>query len=460
MQIRTTLNRVIAATIIIALSVWILVTRPDRGLQVASVLVSHTLCSEVFVAGLPADQSFREELAFRPGFRRLARFVRYTVDRQRQQVTTTIAGLFGSRAVYRGAYGCVAVHGREPTRVPVPGSALDTTADTAVAPTSEALQSAVDRAFTERPGQPPRQTTAVIVLHDGQIVAERYAPGYGVHTPLLGYSATKSVTNALIGILVRQGTLSVDQPAPVPEWASSTDPRHAITIDELLRMTSGLDFDEDGPGLGRPDRMFFLEPDMARFAARTPPLAKPGTRWAYSSCNTLLLDRIIRDAAGGDAGSVLRFARHELFDPAGMRDVTLEFDNADTPVGALSMLAPARAWARFGQLYLDDGVVAGRRILPDGWVQYSASPTLDHDYGAGFWTNRGLRGDARARVRRGMPDDAFYASGLLGQRIVVIPSRRLVIVRMGRSQEWPAADIAGLLDLVRDVVAASPQSPR
>jgi CubicO group peptidase (beta-lactamase class C family) len=444
----------VIAVPLVALAGWGLVARPDRSLRVASVLVSHTLCSEVFVAGLPPDQVFRDELAFRPGFRRIAHLVRYTVDRRRQQVTTRIAGLFYSRAAYRGPYGCVTVQGHEPP-APAPTVAPDTAAEAIVEPTNAALRSALDRAFTEHPGHPPRHTTAVVVLHNGQLIAERYAPGYGPRTPLLGYSATKSVTSALIGILVRHGTLSIDQSAPVPEWSSPTDPRRAVTIDQLLRMTSGLDFDEDGPGLVRPDRMFFLEPDMARFAAESPLVAPPGTRWAYSSCNTLLLDRIIRDAAGGHARDVLQFAHRELFDPLGMRDVTLEFDNADTPIGALDMLAPARAWARFGQLYLDDGIVAGHRILPEGWVRYSASPTLDHDYGAGFWTNWGQRGDAQGRTHRGMPEDAFFASGLLGQRVVIIPSAHLVIVRMGSSQEWPAFDIAGLIDLVRDVVAAT-----
>jgi len=153
---------------------------------------------------------------------------------------------------------------------------------------------------------------------------------------------------------------------------------------------------------------------------------------------------------------VLRFARSELFDPLGMHNVTFEFDGAGTPEGSSQMLASARDWARFGLLYLGDGVVGGRRILPEGWVNYSASPTPSAwvGIGAGFWSNRGDSFGANYRSGHGMPRDAFFAKGTLGQYVIIIPSERLVIVRLGRSPNRPP-EADGVLQLVSDVIAAT-----
>src|SRR6185503_7529552 len=162
------------------------------------------------------------------------------------------------------------------------------------------------------------------------------------------------------------------------------------------------------------------------------------SNWTYTNANTLLLSRVIRDQAGGTAAATLAFARRELLDPLGMRHVTLEFDATGTPIGSSHMLASARDWARFGLLYLNDGVVGGKRILPKGWVDYSAALTPHsgtYGYGAGFWTNRGDSDGARYRIGRGMPADAFMARGAYGQYTVIVPSMNLVVVRLGMSFE-------------------------
>ena len=258
-----------------------------------------------------------------------------------------------------------------------------------------------------------------MVVHDGRVIAERYAPGYGIDTRVIGWSATKSVTNALIGILVRQGKLAVDGPAPIAAWSDPRDPRHAITIDNLLRMNSGLDIGDSltasaATAFDPSAHMVFGMRDMAAFAENAPLQAAPGTRWSYTNGNTILLSRIIRDSTGGDAASVLAFARRELFDKLGMRHVTLEFDATGTPIGSSHMLASARDWARFGLLYLNDGVVGGERLLPPGWVDYSAAATPGSErygYGAGFWTNRGDGEGQRYRIAQGLPADAFMARG-------------------------------------------------
>jgi CubicO group peptidase (beta-lactamase class C family) len=436
--------------------------RPDRALAVAPNLVSHQLCSAVFVAGLDPDAYYREALA--PDLAIFGPLVRHDIDRSRRTVTATLAGGFESRAVYRGAEGCLVEQrpAGEPAGVPPRGpSRLPPIAGPqVVAPTDPALAAALDHAFAEPASGPKRLTKAVVIVRDGRIVAERYAPGYGPDTPLHGWSMTKSVTNALVGILVREGKLSVDGPAPVAEWSRTADPRHAISIDSLLRMTSGLDFGQSlqqtwETAFDPTTQMVFATPDMAAVAARAPLRSPPGAAWRYSNGNTLLLSRIVRDAVGGDAASVLDFAHRALFDKLGMAHPTLEFDAVGTPIGASHMWASARDWARFGMLYLDDGVVGGERILPPGWVDYSARLTPGSEafgYGAGFWTNRGEQTAARLH-RPDMPSDSFMARGSLGQYIVIAPSARLVIVRLGVART-PGEDIEGVDRLTSEAIAA------
>jgi CubicO group peptidase (beta-lactamase class C family) len=261
---------------------------------------------------------------------------------------------------------------------------------------------------------------------------------------------TKSGINALIGILTQQGLVTPSMPAPIPEWRG--DLRREIEVEHLLRMTTGLALDETNSGFDPASQMIYLHNDMAGFAVNAAVVAPPGTRWAYSSPTTQLLARIVRDAAGGPE-QTLALAWRELFNPLGMRHVTLEFDASGTLQGSSYMLASARDWARFGLLYLNDGIVGGKRILHEDWVDFSAAATLDTDYGAGFWTNRSEHPNARERVRLGIPRDAFFASGDLGQRIVIMPSQHLVVVRLGDSVD-PTGDMRGLGRLVKEVIAA------
>jgi CubicO group peptidase (beta-lactamase class C family) len=425
---------------------------PARGIRVGTAVVSKTLCSGVFVSGLDPDLLYAEAIKPIPGQDQLAKRLKYSVDRAAKQVTATWLGGFESRAIYRDGIGCTLVHGNLPDDL-LSGARVHAGADAVVPlevePRSPKLEAALDHAFAE-PAQPPyRWVKAIVILHDGKLVAERYAAGYGADTPVLGYSLSKSVTSALIGILVRQKRLSVGQNAPVAQWKNPSDPRHAITINELLRMTSGLAIEESDTGLDPVSRMLFVESDMAGFAERARLKATPATTWEYTSGNTLILSRIIRDAVGGHAQDVLEFARKELFEPLGITTATMEFDSTGTPVGSIYVLASARDWARFGELYRNDGVVNGRRLLPEGWVNYSATPTLNADYGAGFWTNRGAHSNAAVRIKVGMPEDAFYGSGNLGQRVVIIPSKKLVIVRLGLTHA-PGFDMRGLLQLIRE----------
>lgn len=435
--------------------------------KVATGFVADVLCSETFVSGLDARRSFTETNDAMPGAGLIGWAMDYQVDRTRKDVTVTLFGLGRSRAVYREGLGCTLEHdaGIEAVAPPVddrqPALLPEIAGPGIVPPQSVALAAALERAFAE-PAQPPyRRTRAIVVMKAGRVVAERYADGIGSETPLLGFSMTKSVISALTGVLVRQGRLKLDGPAPVAAWKDRHDPRHAITVDQLLRHTAGLALGSSlqaslGSAFEPVNRMKFVETDMAAYAASIPLETAPGTAWNYHDGNSMILSQLIRNAVGGSPADALRFARRELFGPLGMRRVVLQVDGSGTIEGSSEMLASARDWARFGQLYLDDGVAGGKRILPEGWVSYTATPTPNAwvGIGAGFWTNQGDSFGANFRVERGWPRDAFFAKGTIGQYTIVIPSERLVIVRLGRSPNAPP-EADGVFDLVRDVVAAT-----
>jgi CubicO group peptidase (beta-lactamase class C family) len=429
--------------------------------------MASVLCSETFVSKLEPDQVLSETADAMPGVGLITWGIGVDVDRSRRQVTATLFGGDRSQAVFREGLGCTLVHddgpldaSLPPTEAAPPSVLPEIAGPNQVITADPQLTFALDRAFTEPEPASPHRTKAVVVVKNGHIVAERYAPGYGVDTPIMGWSAAKSVVNALIGILVRQGKLAVDRPAPVAPWQNPDDPHHVITIDHLLRHTSGLAM---GSSLNASlksvfdpaNRMKYVERDEAGYAEGMPLETAPGAAWNYHDGNYLILSRIIRDAAGGHAADVLRLARQELFGPLGMRHITLEFDATGTPEGSSQMLAPARDWARFGMLYLDDGVVGGKRLLPPGWTRYSAAPTKDAwvGYGAGFWTNLGDSYGASVRTSLGMPRDALIAKGSFGKWVIIIPSERLVIVRFAVTRD--NGDVAVVARLVSDVIAAT-----
>ena len=441
------------------------IVRPDRAVRVATGYVAHNVCSKTFVSGFDPQIVFAETIE-RDGIRRLRPLLRYHLDRTAKIVEASVAGLFASRAAFHEGFGCVMLLGPEQPyllrsdiealkKARTPPLLPEIAGPAVVEPSDPALKAALDHAFEEPEAPPLRRTKAAVVVRDDRVIAERYADGAGIDTPLLGFSMTKSVINALIGTMTEQGLVSPSIPAPIPEWRAASDPRREIEVEHLLRMTTGLALDETNSGFDPASQMLYLHNDMAGFAVQAPLVVPPGTRWVYSSPTTQVLARIIRDAVGGPE-QTLAFAWRELFNPLGMRDVTLEFDGAGTLQASTYMLASARDWARFGLLYLHDGVLAGKRILHEDWVDFSAAATLDTDYGAGFWTNRSEHRFAKARVRLGVPRDAFFASGDLGQRVAIIPSQQMIVVRLGDATD-PTGDMRGFARLVKEAIAATQQ---
>ncbi|WP_321817365.1 MULTISPECIES: serine hydrolase [unclassified Paraburkholderia] len=434
--------------------------RPDYAARVATGTTAHDICSETFISGQQPDTIFAETIASRPGLDLIAPLINYSVDRSQREVSASLAGAFTSRAVFRGTWGCTIVKDDDAASLalPQPLSPIPKVSLPIALGTSPKLSRALDDEFAEEPSEALRRTKAVVVLFKGRLIAERYAPGYGPDTPILGFSISKSVTSALVGVLVREGKLRIDAPVQLDNGSG-----RSVPLSDFMRMTSGLDIDETGSGFDPSNRIMYVHTrDMATAARRARAIAAPGQRWAYSSASVHLVARAVRDAVGGTAVDVQRFAHDELFMPLGMQHVTMEMDETGTPVGAHYMLASARDWGRFGDLYLNDGVAPnGQRILPEDWVRWSTTPTLATNYGAGWWINHhSLTSNGQADGMPLMPDapaDTFYALGNLGQYIIVVPSKQVVIVRLGDAQT-PHFDIDGADRLVKEVISALPDA--
>lgn len=449
----------VCAVILVALVSVVAISRPDQAAQVGAGMAAHNLCSATFVAGLDPEATFNELVKPIIG-KRLGDFLGYRVDRANHSVETTFLGIFHAKADFTPGYGCRLEYA-DSAPPPAPRLLLPLPVADGFAPSTPVVSSdplitaGMDRVFDEQAGEPTKDVKAVVVVKNGRVIAERYAQGFGVDTPLLSYSVAKSFTNALLGVLVRQGRLRVDQPVGAPEWAASGDPRARITIEDLLRMRSGLDIEEAASGFSPVGHMEYLKDDMAAYAAQHPLRRPIGTEWDYTSGNTLILDRLLGHTVGDGAAGMRSFAERELLEPARMSNVTMEFDGRGVFMGSSYVYAPARSYARFGELYLNDGVAPnGQRILPEGWVAWSRRSTLGEGYGAGFWTNDGPSKVAAWRVAHGFPKDGFFASGFLGERIYIIPSEQLVITRFGYSQ----GDNFGIEDdmtLIADVIRAT-----
>jgi CubicO group peptidase (beta-lactamase class C family) len=428
-------------------------------LSVAAGHKARVLCSGVFVSKLPAttvlDDLQVDDLS-------VLRYVDASIDTAARTVTARALGV-ERRAVYRDGLGCaLALDDLTPPQLPASDPAPEVAAgssDDGLAPApgsvirepSAQLDAVVARAFDEPDPQHPRRTRAIVVLHGGRIVAEHYAAGIGPDTPLAGWSMSKSVLNALVGVLVREGRLTVDAPVPIPEWQRPGDPRAAITVDHLLRMSSGLRFDEDQDSPGSDVmRMLFGVGDIARFVTSRDTAFAPGSHWQYSNAGSNVLSVAIRHVMR-DRPTYLTFPKRALFDPLGMSSAVLETDAAGTFIGSSYVYATARDWARFGMLYLRDGVWNGTRILPHLWTDYTRTPApadQTRRYGALFWLEippEYAGADSR------LPVPAFHAVGHEAQFVTIVPSRDLVIVRLGRTRYPQAWDQAMF---VREALAA------
>ena len=382
---------------------------------------AKNMASAVFVSGRDAATVKDLDLNFS-----FIKFDKFRIDYENRTVTSRFLWRKAT-AVYREGSGVTLLRGAKADDLPAfplppeddavaPLPAGDSAEVAALEPIAKAFVD--ERSYNGHP-------FAFVVLHKGKVVAERYDEGIGPDTKLLSWSMGKSFTNALIGLMAADGMLDIDAPLNLPEWQN--DGRKGITLHHLMQMQSGLDWNEDYGARSDVNLMLHCEPDMGLFAQEHPLAYEPGTHWYYSSGSTNIVMRYLKGLFPSDE-AFLGYIRERLFAPLGIRNAVWEVDVAGTPVGSSYLYVRPMDYARFGELYLEDGCVAGERLLQEGWVDYTVTPASDSggQYGAFFWLNQcGRYPDA--------PADLFSCNGHDGQQIFIIPSRELVVVILGYS---------------------------
>ncbi len=435
----------------------------DRMVRIGAGYKAKITCSEIFVAGRDKGDILAHEFAGMPD---AMKQVAVVVDEDNKIVRAK--GPFGigaARAVYRDGYGCTLANAGRIAPLPAPPAAIAPASWDEAAPLARhadpriddaAIELALDRAFENNSAN----HRAVLVAVDGQIIAERYADGFDQNTPFLSWSMGKSVTATLAGAAVQRGLIDVSDPAPVPEWAGDAQ-KSAITWNDLLQMQSGLAFAEDyDQPRSDVNRMLFEQADAGAVAARMAADHAPGEVWYYSSGTTNLIARTLRQTLAEEGLDFYAFAHEALFAPLGAASVVMEPDASGSALGSSFIYATARDWARLGQLYLQDGVWDGERLLPEDWNDYVAAPAgaSDGQYGAQFWLNRD-RENGRARFIPGLPEEMYFFSGHEGQFTFIIPGKNMIIVRTGMTRgESVMEAVSPLVTEIYEAVAAADES--
>ena len=492
----------------LAFALWI---KAPEILRVGANYSAKIVCSNVFLAGRDPDEVLRTDVQA-PGVA-LLHLMRVSVDRERRVVRAGLFGFIGDGlAVARTSTGCAVVpdgnldfalhvgsapaHPADahagtalaaavpPATAPISGPAgtgtganagtsanagavanVGTSANTVTGAdagsrantdlgakwpegNAVATRAALDRLLADDTLAGPGMRAIVVVDH-GRIVAERYAAGFSATTPLLGWSMAKSVVAGLVGMLVKDGRLALDQPAG---WPAPGGGREHIRIADLLAMSSGLRFNEGYGAVSDITRMLYLQPDMAGFARAQPLLHPAGKFWSYSSGSANILSRIVQDAAGALGAA---YPTERLFKPLGMTSAVIETDEDGTLVGSSYMYATARDWARYGLFLQQDGIWQGQEMLPRGYVAMMASPVAASggEYGRGLvwlWGPGAVTPGKNPDTAFEIPADTFWMEGHDGQSTAIIPSRQLVVVRLGltpsRDHYHPQPLVKAILD--------------
>jgi CubicO group peptidase (beta-lactamase class C family) len=409
---------------------------------------AKTMCSAVFITGLDPDFAAENVGYFTGPYAERSKVGKPVIDRVNKEVRITLPGGVTRTARYFGSQGCVTlpvgqtsvnfvpvvVKSRLPDPAIEPWPMGDRLADEPLPGQIDAakLRQAVDAAYEPAEGL----TAAFVVTWRGRLIAERYGDGVTAKTPLESWSMGKSLTATLLGLLIKQGVYELWQPAPIPEWQRPGDPRAAIRIADILRMSSGLrirapqdpDFDPSGP---YPDHLYLYTGGINSFqyAATRPLQWPPNTVGRYHNTDPVMINYLIRLGVEKRKEEYLSFPQRALFDKLGIRTMVMETDPFGNFLTQGYEFASGRDWARLGNLYLQDGVWNGERILPEGYAKFvsTLAPAWEADkrpvYGGFFWIN----GDGAFPV----PRDAYYMAGAGGQTTLIVPSHDLVVVRMG-----------------------------
>lgn len=398
---------------------------------------AKNLCSAVFIADRDAQNVIDNELDYS--------FVKYasaSVDNENRSASASFFGMRSQTAYYNEDCGCILADEKVVDDLNLPISSnyasdvFKVTDSLKVEYDKEKLDFAVNQFFVDDKPEQPYGTRAVVVIKKGKLVKEQYAEGFDASSKHIGWSMTKSIFNALVGIAIKDGKIeSVQDLMPFKSWANTK--KAEITWDDVLRMNTGIQWNEDYGNPSEVTAMLYESEDMVEVTSALGLEAKPGEHWEYSSGMSNLLSGGLREVYGDDEYWKLPY--HRLFGPLGMSSMFLETDGAGNYVGSSYSWATARDWAKFGQLYLQDGMWQGERLLPTNWVNYTTTvtPGSNGRYGAQWWLpikERMAGVKASAAIFPNMPNDMYYADGFQGQRIFVFPSQELVVVRLGLSK--------------------------
>lgn len=417
------------ALIIVCLAYFIIAVLP-----ISTGYAAKNLCSCLFVSGY--SQAFAEEndLNFS-----LVGMSKNTVDTDKQTVTSTFFGLAKRTAVYRGnGFGCTLLADDDTKIKAIPESRSNNTAkeklvgdsvvvkytDTISTTLSTSRLQKIDSILLQEINNPATSTRALLVMHSGKIVGERYAEPFDSNSVFIAWSMTKSITATFIGHFVQEGKININDPVPISHWKD--DPiRSQITWKHLLQMNSGLKWKELYSWRSTASRMLYMENDVFDFASQATAEYPPGTYWEYSSGTSNILSGLIRQVLNDDV-AYHNLPSDVLINPIRMSSLVIETDPAGNFIGSSYSYATARDWGKYGQLYLQNGNWNGQQILPPDWSSFVAEVAEGSQgrYGAHFWLNAdGHMPD--------VPKDAYFADGFMGQRVMIIPSESLVVVRLG-----------------------------
>ncbi|RWH73741.1 serine hydrolase [Mesorhizobium sp.] len=421
---------------VVALFAWLYFAPPEL-IRVGSGYSAKIVCSNVFIAGRDPNQVLAVDVQA-PGHP-LLKLMKVSVDKERGLVSAGLLWVLGkSVAVERDGVGCASVpdgntgKARQTSLRSAPSAAAaqpDTLwpeGERVDASQNPEVAKIVDDAAMAGTGM-----RAIVVVKNGRVVAERYGDGFSAKTPLLGWSMTKTVTTAIVGTLIKDGKMAIDNKRLFTPWKA--DGRAAISLGDMMAMSSGLRFNEDYGDVADVTRMLYLEPDMAGFAEAQPLAGEVGKVFSYSSGTAVMLSRLWQDAIG-DKTKALAWPRTALFEPLGMHSAVLETDEKGTFVGSSYLYATAHDWARFGQFLLQGGTWNGNQILPTGFVDWMREPApASKVYGRGQLWIEGPGDEERpgAGAAAGLPKDTYWMEGHDGQTVAIVPSEQLVVVRLG-----------------------------
>lgn len=408
-------------------------------LPIITAFAAKGMCSSVFLANKDPNRVSSEDLSFFP-----ISLAKCTVDEEARSVTARVFGLAERKAVYRDGLGAVLVLNTpeealkaQSFSIPDPGYSQDTLpwpkGDLLPDGLPEgvdgpALEKVLEQAFDDPGEDPSKKTLGVAVVFDNQLIGERYLEGYDTETRFHGWSMTKSITGALAGRLIMEGQMDLDAPTGIPEWQG--DERSLITLRHILHMSSGLDWYENYFTISDATVMLMRSDDKFASVVDNELVNDPGSFFNYSSGEVNLLSGLIRTAIGNDE-AYHRYAYSAIFHRIGMLNTTVETDASGLFVASSYCYGTIRDWARFGLLFLNNGIFEGDTVLTPEWVEFmkTPAPASGGQYAATFW----LKESSDKRALTDVPGDVFFADGFLGQRVYIIPSRKLVVVRMGYS---------------------------